>query len=183
MGLWENPSDYVERFLRNDPEDADWEYRNEYLNTLLQGYRSLQAYQTQRFILQKDIITNSEFVEAFSNNYVETAKSISLSHIIDMITTLPEATDICFIGDVSFQHVFQFSQGCPTCALRYYSAAKTEHVSNYGDIVKRLQTFMHDPSLLVTSTIGNCIFYGIIFACSCVHIILQCSCVLNFYII
>ena len=153
LDMWNIPNTAVDKFLRNYSEDSDWEYRGEYFNTLLQSYRTLQAYQTQRFVLEKDVLTNDDFAEAYTLSNVETAISISLSHIIEMISTMTDG-NVCFFGDVSFQHVFQFSQGCPSCTLRYYSATAAGHASNHRKKVERLLNFMRDPSLLELDTLG-----------------------------
>jgi hypothetical protein len=155
MDMWRQPNHAVENFLRQDPDDADWEYRSEYVSILLQGHRTLQAYQTQRFVLQEDVLTEVAFEESFTTAHVETAISVTLSYVTEMISTMADVNDICFFGDVSFQHIFQFSQGCPACTLRYYSATAAGHASSHQDLVERLLNFMRDPSLLKADTIGK----------------------------
>lgn len=157
MNVWKNPVKQIENFLnsKKDPQEPDWDYKREYFNILLQAYRSLQAYQTQRFVLDKDVITTTEFSNTFSHEHVETASSITLSYIVDFIASLDqERIDICFWGDVSFQHIFQLSKGCPTCHIRYYSATIAGHVINHGPTIERLLQFMIDPSILEVNTIG-----------------------------
>ena len=159
MDMWRNPSSDIEKNFLDDPEDADWKYRDEYVNNLQQGYRTLQAYQTQRFILERDIISVDNFASVFDESRTQTAISITLSYIVDAIQANGGIKDICFWGDVSFQHIFQFSQACQTCNLRYHSATASGHAINHQKTISRLRSFMKDPTLLSASTIGKCFHF------------------------
>jgi hypothetical protein len=160
MNVWGNPRNDIEKSLDtgiyNDKSKAAGlgSYHDEYFNILLQSHRSLQAYQTQRFMLQKDIITNEEFFEAYTNQHAETAISVTLSYVVERIAT-HKSTDVCFYGDVSFQHVFQFAKGCPFCTIRYYTMSSTGHEQGIGLMGERLLKFMQEPLNLEIYSIGN----------------------------
>lgn len=152
IDLWKNTESSVYPFLISDPADVDWNYRDEYVNILLQGHRSLQAYQTQRFILGKDIISSGDFADEFLGSVAETAISVTLSHVVDIVASDDDLNTVCFFGDVSFQHLYQLSQGCPMCYLHHYSCSVVDHAVDQV-AAERLRGFMQDPSLLETDTL------------------------------